>query len=113
MGFLLCLAGSFPADIYAAGPSGFSFASPNVWIGFIYLALLCLLMAAFVLYGRVTSLRNSSRKHYDAGKQKLRDHIRKLSSSQVSFLLQRKKSRTPGKTGIYQCRFGANCRKTG
>lgn len=101
MGFLLCLAGSFPADIYAAGPSGFSFASPNVWIGFIYLALLCLLMAAFVLYGRVTSLRNSSRKHYDAGKQKLRDHIRKLSSSQVSFLLQRKKSRTPGKTGIY------------
>jgi cytochrome c oxidase cbb3-type subunit 1 len=101
MGFLLCLAGSFPADIYAAGPSGFSFASPNVWIGFIYLALLCLLTAAFVLYGRVTSLRNSSRKHYDAGKQKLRDHIRKLSSSQVSFLLQRKKSRTPGKTGIY------------
>ena len=101
MCFLLCLAGSFPADIYAAGPSGFSFASPNVWIGFIYLALLCLLTAAFVLYGRVTSLRNSSRKHYDAGKQKLRDHIRKLSSSQVSFLLQRKKSRTPGKTGIY------------
>lgn len=99
--FLLCLAGSFPVDIYAAGPSGFSFASQNVWIGFIYLALLCLLIAAFVLYGKVTSLRNSSRKHYSAGRQKLYEHIRKFNTREVSFLLQRKKNRASGKAGIY------------
>lgn len=91
---------AFPLWAQGMKPSAFSFESKEAWLWLMLIIAIMLLIAAFMLKERVSTLRSSYKKHKtEAYKEKLKEYTQQLSSKQIEQLLQLRHKKSSGKAG--------------